>query len=154
MLRLQIAVVALAAVVFLAGCGPTVTVNNKTGFPVRVFVDASQEHEVLSPSPGESSTAEVSEGAFRVTAIPDAEWIAYARDTRKYLNDRLANSENLSGPQLLDVIQRLKDVALRMHQFETAAVGSAGCDGTVTNDSDASVLVSLGPSGALVLSCK
>jgi hypothetical protein len=154
MSRLQIIIVALSALLCLAGCGPTVTVSNNTKFAVRVVVTSSDGSEVLSPTPGESSSAEVSEGPFRVTAIPDADWFAWAQLTRKDLNDRLANPQNLSGPQLLDVIQRLKDIAARMQQFETSTGAGASCGGTVSSDNDASVVVSLGANGTLVVSCK
>ena len=54
--------------------------------------------------------------------IPDAEWIEYARTTRKFLNDQLANADSLTGPQLLEVIRRLKNIAARIDQFQRAAV--------------------------------
>lgn len=153
MSRLQIAVLALAALCCLAGCGPTVTVTNNTRIAVRVIVSSNGQSETVSPSPGESSLAEVTAGAYRVTAIVDQEWIDYARLVRKDLNEQLANADRLSGPQLLSVIQRLKDIAARMQQFDKAGVG-AGCGGAVTEDSNGTATVSVGTDGKLVVSCK
>jgi hypothetical protein len=155
MSRLQISIVALAAVLCAAGCGPTVTVMNNTRIPVRAFVSASGgENDTLSPSPGESSVAEVSEGAFQVKVVPDTAWVDYAKTSRKLLNDQLANSDNLSGPQLLDVVKRLKDVAAQMQQMESvASAGGASCAGTISSDGAALVNVSVGASGALAVSC-
>ena len=154
MTRSQISIVAVAALVFLAGCGPSITVQNSTRIPLRVVVSAGGRSDVLSPSPGESSAAEVDEGPYRATAIPDADWIEYAKLTRKVLNDQLANSDRLSGPQLLDLIQRLKDIAARMQQFEQAAGAGASCGGTVSSDSNGQVTVSQGADGKLVASCR
>ena len=153
MLRLQIVIVVLAGLLRLDGCSPTVTVQNSTRFAVRVVVSSGGQTEVLSPSPGESSAAEVSEGPYRVTAIPDAEWITWAQLTRKDLNEQLANSDKLSGPQLLNVIQRLKTIAARMQEYEKAGLG-ASCGGTVTQDSGGVATVSLGADGKIVASCK
>ncbi len=136
------------------GCGPTVVVENKTKIPVRVVVTTADGSEVVSPSPGESSTVDASEGSYRAVAIPDADWIEYAKLTRKVLNDQIANSENLSGPQLLEVVRRLKEIAERMDQFTKAAGTSAGCGGSVTSDSTGIVTVSAGPDGKLAVSCK
>jgi hypothetical protein len=87
--------------------------------------------------------------------IPDAEWIEYAKLTRKVLNDQLANADKLTGPQLLDVIHRLKEIAAQMQQFEQAAGSSASCGGRLTEDNSAGlVVVSTTDSGALVISCR
>jgi len=154
MSRLQIIIVVLAGLRCLAGCGPTLTVKNSTRIPVRAFIAAKDGNSSLSPSPGESSSAEVSEGAFAASAYPDAEWVNYARTTRKVLNDQLADAGKLSGPQLLDMIQRLKDIAARMQEFGKAAGVGASSAGTVSSDHDASVTVSLGTDGKLVVSCR
>ena len=138
----------------MAGCGPSIVVQNKTTFPVRVIVSASGKSEVLSPSPGESSAAAVSEGAYRVTVIPDAEWIEYAKISRKLLNDQLANSDKLSGPQLLEVIRQLKDIAARMQQYESAAGAGASCSGRIAEDSGGVVTVSTAADGKLSVSCR
>lgn len=134
--------------------GPTVTVENGTKFPVRVVVSAGGSSSVLSPSPGESSSADASEGPYRAYAIPDEDWINYAKDTRKYLNDQLANSDNLTGPQLLNVVQRLKDIASKMAQYDAAGGGGVGCSGTVSADHDGLVQVSVGADGKLTAACK
>ena len=153
MTRLQIAVVGLIAACCLAGCGPTVTVQNDTKFPVRVMVVAGDGSESLSPSPGESSSAEVGEGRYGVTVIPDADWINYAKATRQFLNDQLSNS-SLSGAQLLNVIQRLKDIAKRMQDYQSAAGGEASCTGTVSQDSDGFATITTGADGKLKVTCK
>lgn len=154
MKRISSIVVLLAIAGFIAGCGPSVVVENRTSFPVRVILRASGHSEVLSPSPGESSTTEVFEGAYRVSVIPDTEWIEYARLTRKVLNEQLANSDTLTGPQLLEVIRRLKEIATRMQQFEQAAGSSSGCAGSVSSDSTALVVISAGADGKLIATCR
>lgn len=143
----------VTACILLAGCAPSLVVSNTTQFPVRVVIASGGTSQVVSPSPGESSGAEVSEGPFRATVIPDEEWIAYARDTRAFLNKQLADSENLSGPQLLTVVQRLKDIALRMRQYEQAAGTTASCEGNITQDGGGAVEVRTGEAGVLVIAC-
>jgi hypothetical protein len=139
----------------IAGCAPTITVQNNTSFPVRAIVSAGKIRTVLSPSPGEHSTAEVGEGPYTVTVIPDAEWIEYAKLTRKVLNDQLANADKLTGPQLLDVIRRLKEIATRMQEFERAVGSRASCGGKISSDGGAAfVTISTSSSGALVATCR
>ena len=154
MSRLQTTIVALAGLLCLAGCGPSVTVTNKTRFIVTVVVSAAGDASVLSPSAGESSTAEVTEGAFKVTVIPNTDWLAWAKLTRKSLNDQLADSSKLSGPQLLEVIQRLKDIAGRMKEYEDTAGKGASCAGVVSSDVDAAAEVTQAADGSLVVVCK
>jgi hypothetical protein len=148
-----LAMLMLAALLFSA-CGPTVTVSNRTPFVVRASVNAGGSSQMLSPSPNESSSAEVDQGPYRVTVVPDKDWVEYAKATRAYLNERIANSDNLTGPQLLETIQRLKDIASAMQKFEKAAGPASGCGGTVSNDASASVTVSLSDKGELVAACR
>lgn len=153
--RRKLFFVSLITAILLASCGPIITVENRTGFPVRVIVSSGGKREVVSPSPGENSTVDASEGTFQATVIPDAEWIEYAKLTRQVLNDQLANSDKLTGPQLLDVIRRLKEIAVKMQQYEQAAGGSATCGGRLTEEKSAGlVVVSTSSNGALVISCK
>jgi hypothetical protein len=154
MKRLLLIVIGTSLAALVAGCAPMVVVENQTAIPVRAIVVASGQRTVVSPSPGESSWVETSEGIYRVTVIPDAEWIEYAKLTRKYLNDQLANSDKLSGPQLLDVIRRLKDVAVRMQQFEGAADSTASCSGRISEDKSAVVMISLAANGKLTVVCR
>ncbi len=144
----------LLACAALVGCGPTVTVQNSTGFVVRAVITTADGSQTVAPSPNESSSLDVSEGAYSVSVIPDAEWVEYAKTVRKLLNDQLANSSQLSGAQLLDVVQRLKDIAARMKQYGQAAGGSASCRGSVGNDGNGVAQVSLGADGKLVVACK
>lgn len=135
MKKFGIMLLILTTIVLLFGCGPTVSVNNTTKFPVRAVVSTGGRSEVLSPSPGESSSADVEEGVYTVTVIPDQEWIDYAKSVRKYLNDQLANSGKLTGQQLLNVVQRLKDIAQQMAAFSKAASASgASCGGSLSQD--------------------
>ena len=87
-------------------------------------------------------------------ALPAAEWLDDAKTARKLPNDRLADSGNLSGPHLLGVIKQLKDIAARIQQFEKAAGAGASCAISVGSNHDASVVVSLGTDGKLVVSCQ
>lgn len=145
----------LASAAVLAACGPTVTVQNQTQIGVRAIVRSGAKTQVLSPTPGESSSAEVEQGAYRVTVMGDQEWVAYAKDVRQYLNDQLKDSEKLSGPQLLEVIRRLKEVAAKMQEFEKAASSSAACSGTIGNDSGGALAeISIGAGGALAVACR
>ena len=144
----------IVGAVLLVGCAPSVVVENKTGFAVRVVVHSAGRSEVVSPSPGESSVAEVEEGPYLATAIPDADWIEWAKLTRKVLNDQLTNSDQLTGPQLLEVVRRLKDIAARMQQYESAGIG-ASCSGAVSSDGgDGKVVISTAANGALVATCR
>ena len=156
MKRIRWAVLGLFALM-LAACGPAVVVENNTRFPVRVVVTSGGHSDVVSPSPGESSAVDASIGSFSASAVPDAEWIDYAKTTRSYLNEQLANAANLTGPQLLDVIQRLKDIAGKIQSFESAASSAAHCDGSISESGDGAagqIVVSTGADGKLALTCK
>ncbi|MGB8646844.1 MAG: hypothetical protein WCF84_16510 [Anaerolineae bacterium] len=134
--------------------GPVITVENNTKFPVRVVVTNGGSSQTLSPSPGESSAADATEGTYTASVVPDKEWINYAKDVRAFLNNQLAHSDQLTGPQLLDVVQRLKNIAAQMAAYEQAGKG-AGCSGnTVSADHDGLVQVSVGSDGTLVAQCK
>lgn len=147
--RLFVAILVLA----LAGCGPSITVENKTSFDVKVFVANNGHREVLSPSPGNSSSMDATEGVYIVAAVRSEEWLNYAKATRQYLNGQLANMDSLTGAQLFEVVQRLKDIAKKMAEYENAKAG-ASCTGMVTEDTSAGATVSLGTGGALVVACK
>jgi hypothetical protein len=121
---------------------------------VRVIVTSAGDSQTLSPSPGESSSMVATEGVYTASVIPDQEWLDYAKATRKFLNDQLANSDHLTGPQLLDVVQRLKNVAVQMKQFQDAAGSAGSCSGNVTSNSDGLVSVTTSASGALAAVCK
>jgi len=149
----RIVVVFLTAVV-LGGCAPTITVHNNTTIPVRVVITHSGGSETFAPSPGESSNGDLTEGTYRVVAIPDAAWVDYAKLTRQDLNQQIANSQNLSGQKLLDLVQRLKDIAKRMDEMQRAAGSTGACGGKVKEDSAAAAEISIGPSGQLVVACK
>lgn len=153
MKRLAPFIISLIAAGLIAGCGPAIIVENKTSLPVRAIVNSSGQRSMLSPSPGESSTTDAEEGAYTVAVVPDAEWIEYAKLTRKVLNEQLANADNLTGPQLQEVIRRLKDIAARMQEFEKAAGKGQSCAGKITSDGGGSVTISVGAEGALVVRC-
>jgi hypothetical protein len=137
----------------LSGCIPMVTVMNNTGFEVRVIITGRGGSEVLSPSPGESSYAEVSEGQFTAAAVPASDWIDYAKAKRQYLNDQLANMDNLTGAQLAEVVRQLKDIAARMKQYENAGGKGAVCSGSVTQEANGIVTVSAAADGTLAVAC-
>ena len=143
----------LVLVLVLTACGPTITVVNNTKIPVRVAIHSGFANEVESPSPGESSTVDAQEGFYSVDSIPDQEWVDYAKATRAFLNAQLANSQNLTGPQLLDVVARLKDIANRIVQMSAAAGSRAHCSATVSNGGDATASISIAPDGTLVATC-
>jgi hypothetical protein len=139
--------------VLLAGCGPSITVTNNTGFAIRAVVTSATGSEVVSPTPGNSSTVDADTGNYTVTAIPDADWVAYAQTVRKLLNEQLANSDSLTGQQLLDVIQRLKNIAAKMQQFASAAGKGASCSGAITENGGGTVVVGLAADGSLAVGC-
>jgi len=153
MQRMRWLAAGVVAALGIAGCAPGLTVQNNSAILVRVVVSASGNSQVLSPSPGESSYAEVGEGAYSAYAIPDAEWIEYARLTRQYLNNQLANAYDLTGSELLDVIRRLKDIAARMQAYEGAEGSSGACRGTVSAEKDGLIRVAVGADGKLQLTC-
>jgi len=151
--RGAVAIALIAAAGLLAGCAPSIVVQNKTGFGVRAVITNGGHSQVLSPSPGESSAADAEEGAYRVTVVPDREWVEWATATRRYLNDRLANSSQLTGPQLLDVVQRLKDIAAKMQQYQAAGAG-ASCGGVLGAEQDGLAIITTSADGGLVVTCK
>jgi hypothetical protein len=145
---------AMLAAVLLAGCAPSIVVQNKTSFGVRAIVTSGAGTEVLSPSPGESSTADGAEGSYTVSAIPEQEWLDWATATRKYLNDQLKDSSKLTGQQLLDLIDRLKSIATKMKQFQDAAASSGSyCTGVLSSDANGNAVIATKPGGGLVVSC-
>lgn len=151
--RMQSAALWIAAAALVTGCSPTLTVNNNTRFAIRAVVSQEGSSDVLSPSPGESSSVDARPGTYSVTAIPDQEWIEWAKLTRKALNDQLADSDRLTGAQLLDVINRLKDIATKMTEFQAAAGSSASCSGTTDEEHDSWATVSAAANGSLSVVC-
>src|SRR6266550_4355256 len=95
----------LALAAMADSCSPVITVSNATSFEVWAVVTNAGHSQVLSPSPGESSAAEAQGGPYIVSVIPSQEWLDHANATRKFLNEQLANSDNLTGPQLLEVVR-------------------------------------------------
>ncbi len=146
----------LAAAFLQSGCAPTMTVENKASFPVRAVVSMpGQGRQVVSVSPGEFSGVEMGKAKrYRATVIKDQEWIEYAKLTRKVLNDSLANSDQLTGAQLLEVIRRLKDIALRMAEFERAGSQGATCGDAVNEEKNPVVIIRTSTQGALTVSCQ
>lgn len=143
----------IAIALVIAGCAPAVSIHNGTTFAIRVIVISGSTSEVFSPSPGEDSSGDVSEGHYHATAILDREWIAWATATRAYLNDRLAQPDSMTGAQLLDVVQRLKDIAAKMKAYEDAAGSLNGCEGSVSSDANGQVTVTQAPDGSLRITC-
>jgi len=158
MKRIGLLLAGLCAAILTVGCAPGVVIQNNAPFPVRAILVVGGQSQVLSSSAGGSSYAEVGSGSYQATVIPDAEWIEYARGTRQYLNDQLANSEALTGEQLLDVIRRLSDIAVAMDRFERAArssaVGAASCSGKVSSESNGSVTVTASEDGRVFIECR
>jgi hypothetical protein len=145
----------LYAFTLLDSCSPNIVVSNTTNIPVRVTVTSGGKSDVLSPSPHESSATEATEGPYSAVVISDAEWIAYAQLVRSDLNQQIANSDNLTGAQLLSLVQRLKDIAAKMDQFNKAAKAGAKCSGQITAEgSGGAVTVSSGVNGELLIACK
>ncbi len=153
MRRVNLVLICLAAALWIAGCAPEVVVQNNTSFPVRAIVVSGGRREMLSPSPGYSSSAEAAEGPYSIIVIPDAEWIEYAKGVRSYLNEQLANADQLTGPQLLEVIRRLKEIATQMQEFEKAAGASSRCSGAITSEGGGMVQINTAAEGQLVAAC-
>ncbi len=153
MKRTHLLVACLCLAVLLAACGPSITVTNNTGFGVRAVVTSAAGVDVISPTPGNSSTVDANEGTYNVTVINDQDWIAYAQTVRKLLNEQLANSDNLTGPQLLNVVQRLKDIAAKMQQFQAAAGKGASCSGNLSSEAGGVVTVAQAADGSLLVGC-
>lgn len=145
----------VAAVVFMTGCGPTITVQNGTRYQVRAVVSNGGKQEVFSPSPGESSSVDAEQGSYSVYSVPDIEWIQYTKATRKFLDDQLAHPEKLTGPQLLNVVARLKNIAATLAEFERTEVSlGAACGGTVSQDASVVAVISVATDGTYVANCK
>ena len=158
MKRIGLLLAGLGAAILTAGCAPSVVVENNGAFTVRAIIGAGGMSDVVSPSPGESSFVEVREGSYTAIVIPDADWIEYAQTTRRLLNEQLANPENMTGEQLLEVFRRLADIAATIDQFqragESSAVGAATCSGAVSAEADGSVVVTTTEDGRILIDCK
>ena len=140
--------------VLVSGCGPTITVKNRTRFPVTATVRNGERHETLSPSPGESSSMDADTGPYFVYAVPEKDWLEYAKLTRKVLNESLADPSRLTGPQINDIVQRLKDIAERIQQYEGTAGGARTCQGTISESgAGGTVEITVGADGGLVARC-
>jgi len=59
----------------------------------------------------------------------------------------------LTGPQLLEVIRRLKDIAARTKQHEGAEGSASACKGTVSAEEAGLIRVAVGADGKLQLTC-
>jgi hypothetical protein len=89
--------------------------------------------QVLSPSPGSSSEAEVTQGGtFTAVAIPDRAYLEWAKDTRQTLSNLLANPQGLTPSQVQNLVQQLKDIEAKIKQYESAAGSGDGCTGTIS----------------------
>jgi hypothetical protein len=152
LLRFLAGFLALAAMA--DSCSPGVTVENKTEFQVRAVVSSGRRPSIVSPSPGESSFAEAQEGPYRVTVFPEKEWLDHAVATRKFLNDQLANADQLTGAQILEVSRRLASIALKIKQFEDASAKTSACSGRITEDGGGAVTVSTAADGTLRVVCQ
>ena len=153
--RIALYFAGIGAAFLITACAPYITVQNNAAFPVRALIVSGGMSQIVSPSPGEASYPEVPTGPFRAVVIPDAEWIEYARATRAYLNQQLAQADNLTGPQLLEVIRRLKDVSTRIKQYESAAAGrtAISCSGSVGSEDSGVVVITSTPDGEIKLDC-
>ncbi len=141
--------------VLVSGCGPTITINNRTRFPVTATVTSGERRETHSPSPGESSTMDAEVGPYFVYAVPEKDWLEYAKLTQKVLNESLADPSRLTGPQINDIIQRLKDIAVRIQQYEGTAGGGRTCRGTISESgAGGTVTIAVGADGRLVARCE
>jgi hypothetical protein len=145
--------VALAAMA--DSCSPVITVTNNTTFEVVATINNGGKRQVVSPSPGNSSSAEAEQGVYTVTIIPSQEWRDHAQATRDFLNDQLAHPENLTGEQLKEVIRRLKDIAAKIKAFEDSykALSGQSCTGAIGDNGGGAVTVSAAADGALSVTC-
>jgi hypothetical protein len=107
-IRLAAGCLALAALA--DSCAPSVTVVNNTDFTVRAIVIAGYNQHVLSPSPGESASAEAVQGPYAVYVIPDKEWVEHAQAVRQFLSAQLADPQGLSTAQIEDMLKQLQQL--------------------------------------------
>lgn len=150
-----IMIIATFFIVGAKGCEPSIIIRNNTTMPVRVSLAFLGQLQLISLSPGESFSQDATEGdVFSVLVFPDKEWINYVKDVRKYLSGELANPEKLTELQRRDLIQRLKDIAAIIAQYEKAAKVSAGCQDSVPRDGDGIVQITTRPDGQFLVTCK
>ena len=115
-------------------CNPSIIVYNRTSVGVRVavFPPGGGKH-VLSPSPGSSSEAMVTQGgSFTAVAIPDKQYLELAKDTRQTLSNLIANPQGLTPSYVQNLRQQLRDIEAKIKQFESAAGSGDGCTGTIS----------------------
>ena len=139
----------------MISCSPTITVYNITSFDVVATINSGGKRQVVSPSPGETSSAEAQQGAYTATVIPSQVWRDHAQATRDYLNSQLAHPENLTGPQLLEVVQRLKDIAGKLKEYEDAyqTLEGASCTATIGENGGGIVKIGTDSDGTLWVIC-
>ena len=113
----------------MAGCAPLVEIQNNTPFAVRVAVTSGGSRQVVSPSAGSTSSAEVVPGPYSVSVVPDAEWMDYARTVRTIIGDYAFSAQNLTPDQVFELAKRLADINSRIDAYEKAGVGGNGCSG-------------------------
>ena len=146
--------IAVAAVVLaLAACSPSVTVSNGAGFPVRAIVTGEEgARNVHLVSPAETVNGDVPDGAYTVTVVPDADWVAYAQTLRDRLEERLVNAPSLTSADVNEIVARLAEIAARLRAFEREA-GSASCQGIVAADAIATAEIVVESDGSLTVIC-
>jgi hypothetical protein len=146
--------VVLIACALLVGCGPMVSINNRTNVGVRAVVFAAgQRKQVTSVSPGESSTVELSgAGKYTVGVIQDKEWVDWIKLTRKVLGDLLAQPDRLTPEQIKDVTQKLRGIDAKLTDLQRSSGAGATCSGTVSVDASM-VEVRIGQNGQFVMTC-
>ena len=145
----------LALAAMADSCAPVITVTNRTTFEVVATINNGGKRQVVSPSPGNSSSAEAEQGGYTVTIIPSQEWRNHAQATRDFLNSQLAHPENLTRDQLNDVIFRLKDIAAKIKVFEDSYKTLAGqsCTGAIGDNGGGNVMVDATADGSLSVTC-
>jgi hypothetical protein len=140
----------LLLLVFLTACEPGVSVMNETTIEIRVLVTSGGRSSVVSVTPGESSNVEAT-GSFVAAVIPSEEWNQNMTILRNYLQEKMKNKNDLTGPQIQEVMKKLQEVEKQLQTYQKAS-GSA-CSGVVPEGELGYVTVTQAADGPLVVQC-
>jgi hypothetical protein len=145
----------LIAAALLAGCGPYVTLENKTDVGIKFITNVGGEQSATSVFPGETSSATGSDyGSYSISVIPNEDWLAWARDFTNALSDQLKHGRDLTPEDVQRITRNLATIREQMAQFEKLAKDAgATCSGKTSDEKSSVVTVTRSDDGKLIVTC-
>jgi hypothetical protein len=124
----------------VVGCGPSLTVENKTEFAIHVTVRTSKGVDVVSPSPGESSSVDFEGGNFSAVAFLDQEWVNYMTSSRDTLNNLIAGvasgQRRIDRDELEAVLTTLRTLNSRIATIQGITGEAPSCSGSFNSSNE------------------